>query len=132
MSISCLCNIKPNRARAATIEELKAQVKEAEIAYDTALSEQYAQETRYNEYQETIDYASQRIPELQSQIGDRLKEIYMNRSHVSIIQLLLGSDTLQDFLTNLDYFNKINQKDTDLMAEYAELKEQSEIAQSEI
>lgn len=126
-----ISTIKTNKAAADTIEELMQQVTQAEQLYDKALSEQYAAEAKYNEAEETIRYAEQRIPELQYQIGQRAKELYINRAN-GLLLMLLNSSSLSDIITILDYINKINQKDAALIAECAQLKAQAQDAEAQI
>lgn len=129
--VSLTMTIKPNKAGAETIDDLLAQVNEAEQLYDKALSEQYAAEAKYNEAEETIAYAEKRVPELQTEIGKRAKEIYMNRSG-GLIFMLLDTSSLSDLITILDYVNTINEKDTALISECNDLKAKARQAEADI
>lgn len=132
LCVTCLTAIKPNRAAAETIDELMAQVQKAEQLYDKALSEKISYEKKYDECIQTIEEANKKIPELQKQIGARIKEMYINRVNGSLFSLIISSDSLEDFFRNLDYVNRINQQDANLVIECKGYREAAEKAEDEI
>lgn len=132
LCITCLTAIKPNRAVAETIDELMVQVQQAEQLYDKALSEKISYEKKYEECIQTIEESNEKIPELQKQIGARVKEMYINRINGSLFSLIISSDSLDEFFRNVDYVNRINQKDANLVIECKGYREAAEKAESEI
>lgn len=125
--------IAPKKASADTIAELKAQVTAAEQMYVQANIEKSQAEQRYQECQETIEYASWKQPQLQGELSKSVATMYRNGIGVnSLVQCIVDSTDLGDLLSRLDYINAVHNKYVELMNECADLKASAEQAQADI
>jgi murein DD-endopeptidase MepM/ murein hydrolase activator NlpD len=117
-------------AAMAKLDELQTQLNlatenhtAAVVAHDEALQ-------RMTEAREREDAATARIAELQKELGVRADEMYRD-GNSSFLQVLFGARTFQDFITAIDYMNRVNSHDAKLVSETKEVKAQAEAARIE-
>lgn len=92
--------------------------------FDAIMEQQQAEENR--------DAAAARITEIdgeiddiQSHLGNRAREMYRN-GNTTVLDLLLGSATFEEFTQSWDLLNKLNQNDADMIQQAKALKTESE------
>lgn len=131
--------LAPASAFAVTAAEKQAEAQEAlsqlnsmqqvldktSAAYDEALFAQTQAEADRDAAQGRIDELAVRIADVQDRLGQRAASMYRSGS-TSMLDLLLGATTFQEFATNWDLLTKINENDADLIDEERSLKAEAE------
>lgn len=115
---------------AAKLEALQAQFNEALERYNVANDAHEAAVDAMNEAQDRIDEATVRIAQLREQLSDRATAIY-RKGEPSFIDVLFGSESFEDFVTNWDSMEKIGQQDAKLVQESKDAKAEAEAAREE-
>lgn len=134
----------PQQACAVTAAEVEAEAQDVLVqlnAMQDTLDE--ASQTyfeRLSEYQNAVemrDAARARINDLQAEIadlqtrlGNRARDMYRN-GQTPVIELLLGSTSWDEFATNWDMLNKLNEQDAAMSARTRALKEEQEKQEAE-
>ena len=90
-----------------------------------AVADQEAAEAAVNEAQERIDAASKRISQLQELMSNRARTMYRSGS-LTIIDLLFGATSFEEFANNWDLLTILNQNDADMISETKNLKAEIE------
>ena len=114
----------------AQLNNLSDQLDAAQNDYQEAIEAQKAAEEKVAEAQAQIDETSEKVAALQKQLGDRAKEMYRSGG-TSIIDVLLGSSTFEEFATNMSLFNKLNENDAELVQETKDARTELENAKTE-
>lgn len=131
------------QAHAATAADAQAN---ADATLQQLISMQEVQDQKYNEYisalqdyQQAVtqrDEAAQHASDLQTQIadvqqklGNRASQMYRDGSS-SFLDVILGSASFDEFVTNWDTLTKINQNDANNIAEEKALKREAESTQA--
>ena len=114
----------------AQLNDLSDQLDAAQNDYQEAIEAQKAAEEKVAEAQAQIDETSEKVAALQKQLGDRAKEMYRSGG-TSIIDVLLGSSTFEEFATNMSLFNKLNENDAELVQETKDARTELENAKTE-
>ena len=112
-------------AALAQLNEKQAEYDAAEEAYQTAYQAQLDAEAAVADAQQRIDEANARIAKLQSEMGTRARSMYRDGS-LTIVDLLFGATSFEEFINNWDFLNILNQNDADMIAETKELKAEVE------
>ena len=115
---------------AAKLETLQTQFNDALVRYNTANDAHDAAVAAMEEAQVRIDEATQRIAELQVQLGNRAAAIY-REGEPTFVDVLFGSKSFDDFVTNWDAMEKIGQQDAKLVQESKDAKAEAEAAKEE-
>ena len=113
-----------------SLNNILAEVDAANEQYQAALAEQDEAEAKAEEAQATINEKTEEIEGYQEQLGTRARSMYRSGSS-SFIDVLFGSTSFEDFATNLDLLNSLNQKDADMVANAKAAKEELEAAKKE-
>lgn len=122
----------PAEDKQAEADEAYAQLTEKQEYLDTAsnnwivaLEEQAAAEEAVNNAQDKIDAAQERITELQGLMGKRARTMYRS-GNLTVIDLLFGATTFEEFANNWDLLAILNQNDADMISETKDLKAEVE------
>ncbi len=122
----------PAEDKQAEADEAYAQLTEKQEYLDTAsnnwvvaLEEQAAAEEAVNDAQDKIDAAQKRIMELQGLMGKRARTMYRS-GNLTVIDLLFGATTFEEFANNWDLLAILNQNDADMISETKDLKAEVE------
>lgn len=115
---------------AAKLETLQNQFNDALERYNTANDAHEAALAAMDEAQGRIDEASVRIADLQVQLGERATAIY-REGEPTFIDVLFGSESFEDFVTNWDSMEKIGKQDARLVQESKDAKAEAEAARAE-
>lgn len=106
------------RVQVATLQD---DLNKASEDYNTALNEHEAAVAAMEETQLRIDEKSEEITGLQDKLGTRARSMYRSGS-TSFLDILLGSKTFEEFATNWDILNQMNQNDADMVEESKTLR----------
>ena len=142
-SVASLVNTAP--AQAITAAEKKAEVQTAKANLDsmTAQLEQTVAEynaaqdayndavAKVNECQEKIDAATERISTLQTRLGTRAKSMYREGA-TSYIDVLMGSNSFDDFSSTYDMLEQLNAQDAELVTQAQAVKAELDAAKVEL
>ena len=123
---------KQAEAQAALDELASMQVTldEASERYFACLQEyQQACEAR-DAAQAEVDELTAEIGEIQSRLGGRARDMYRNGA-TSVVDLLLGSTTFEEFAQSWDLLNRLNEDDATLSARARDLRAKAEEKKAE-
>ena len=122
----------PGDDKQAEAEAAYAQLTEKQEFLDTAsnnwveaVAEQEAAEAAVQEAQDRIDAATQRIAKLQELMGTRARTMYRS-GNLTVIDLLFGATSFEEFANNWDFLAILNQNDADMISETKDLKAEIE------
>lgn len=101
--------LKEVRALDANIATLNLEIKELNITIELT-------EERVNKAIVELDAVEQDINKQQEDLGDRLAAMYMNGS-VGFIDVILGSNSMSDLMTNLDRIQMVYDADKEMLKE---------------
>ena len=101
-----------------TLEQKSAEYYQSLVDYQRATEKVDATQKR-------IDELSDEISSIQGRLGNRAREMYRNGSS-SIVDLLLGAASFDEFAKNWDLLNRVNETDADLSARARDLRGESE------
>ncbi len=90
-----------------------------------AVSAQEAAEAAVAEAQARIDEATERITKLRELMGNRARSMYRS-GNLTVVDLLFGATTFEEFANNWDFLAILNQNDADMIQETKELKAEIE------
>ncbi len=114
----------------AQLNAMQQELNEASDNYDEALAELEEAQANMEDAQARIDEATAEIEDLQEKLGSRANSMY--RSGVSsFIDLLLGSTSFQEFATNWEILNRLNQNDADMVQQAKDLRAEIEEEKAE-
>lgn len=89
-------------------DEFQQEVERTAAEYDDALAALAQAQADIQENTVRIDELSAEIPEQQQRGATAARELYkLQQQGSGLLQMLLGSDDFYDFLTSLDYLNRI-------------------------
>ena len=114
----------------ASLNAMQDTLNKASDDYFTALDELEAAQASMEDAQARIDEANEQITELQGKLGDRANSMYRS-GNLSFIDLLLGSATFEEFTTNWELLNRMNQNDADMVQQTKDLRFQVEDEKAE-
>ena len=109
----------------ANLNAMQATLDEASTAYIAALTEYQQAIDAQASTQKRIDEITEQIGDIQGRLGDRAREMYRNGSS-SIVDLLLGSASFEEFTQNWDLLNRVNESDAALSSKARELRDEAE------
>ncbi len=98
--------------------------------YYAALDEHDAAVIARDEAQGRIDEASSHIRQLQEKLGTRATSMYRT-GNSSMLDMLLGATTFEQFVTNWSLLTKMNKQDALLINQTKELRQQIEVEEQE-
>lgn len=104
------------------IDDLNNQINNLSVEYEEALLIHETAKNKMKELQQTIEEQTVQITELQNELSNRVVAMYRNEQ-MTFLDVLFGSKSFHDFVTNLDMFNSINEQDNKLIQETKELRQ---------
>lgn len=110
----------------AQLVNLQADLEEATDKYYSAVDAHEKATAAVEAAQKKIDAAQKRIAELQDKLGTRARSMYRNGGAASFLDLLLGATSFEEFATNWDLLNDMNEEDAALVSETKDLKAEVE------
>lgn len=113
-----------------TLNSLQDNLNQASNDYVEALAEVDAAQAGMEDAQVRIDELDVQIADLQARLGDRANSMYRS-GNLSFIDLLLGSATFEEFTTNWELLNRMNQNDADMVQQTKDLRSQVEAEKAE-
>ena len=114
----------------AQVQALKAELVDLSNAYGAALDEHDAALLAMEQAQVSIEEKNTHIASLQDKLGTRAKSMYRN-GNSTFLDILFGSTTFDEFATNWDILNTLNESDAQLVDETKTLREELEVALAE-
>lgn len=114
-----------------SLNTMMARLDEANANYTAALEAQDEAEKRVEEAQDTIDQKTAEIEEHQEKLGTRARSMYRTGGS-TFIDVLFGSATFDEFATNMDMLNTMNEDDANTVAETKTAREELEAAKAEL
>ena len=114
----------------ASLKDMQHQLDVASANYSDALFELESAQDRMQECEDQISEKTAEIAEYQEKLSTRARSMYRAGGD-SFIEVLLEAKTFQEFATNLDMLNELNDQDAKLVARTKEARETLEAAQAE-
>lgn len=112
-------------AYADEISDLQAQIAQATEDHTKALEKAFALEQQITENTKRIEEIEEELPEQQEKSNDATVALYkLNQEGLSLIDMILGAQTLQEFLTSIDYVTSFQQKNLKEINRLNALKEE--------
>ena len=96
------------------VTAMQSELSAASEEYYAALDAHDAAVAACDEAQARIDEANGQISELQGKLGTRARSMYRSGG-TSFLDLLLGATTFEEFVTNWDILNQMNENDAALV-----------------
>ena len=113
------------------IDVLQTDLNDANASYDEALAKHDAALEAMDEAQGRIDEAEARIAELQERLGGRAVSLYKTGGSSSLLDVVLGSATFEEFLTAWDMLERIADQDAELVQETKDVRAEAQAAHDE-
>ena len=114
----------------AQLNAMQDTLNKASDDYFTALDELEQAQASMEDAQARIDEANAQISELQDKLGTRANSMYRSGS-VTFIDLLLGASSFEEFTTNWDILNKMNQNDAEMVQQTKDLRSEVQAEKDE-
>jgi len=111
--------IKETKSEMSEAEEAAAEANVAKLEAEKNLA---AATDRLNATKAEIKELNNEIDKQEKALNARLRNMYMNDS-VSIVSVLLSSDSISDFLTNMNLVKRIYQNDAEMLEKLEQSKE---------
>ena len=114
----------------ASLSAMQVNLDRVSNDYHEALLQLEQAQAGMKQSQERIDAANDKIGSLQKKLGTRASSMYRN-GNTTFLDLLLGAATFEEFSTNWDLLNKMNQSDADMVQETKDLRVEIEAQKQE-
>ncbi len=112
------------------LDALQTEINAASQRYDDALDAYEEALASMEEAQVRIDEAQKRIEESQEQLSARAVEIYTS-GQISLLDVLLGANSFEEFINLSEMINIINERDLDLIEELRSAHTEAQAAYDE-
>lgn len=130
LALCCALLMPSQVAHAATVEELQAQVDQANQAYDEATAQVNDLQAKIDESQAKIDEVNAKLPEQQQRAEESVRSMYkMQQGTPGLVTLLLTSDDFQDFITTYQYLDSVSQSNSNDLQKLSQM--QKELTQAQ-
>lgn len=93
--------------------------------YAAAVDAHDAATAKMDECQAKIDDNNERIEDLQGKLGNRANNMYRD-GQTTFLDVILGSNSFDDFMKNWDMLTRMNENDAKMVAETKELRADNE------
>lgn len=113
------------------VDALQTQLNAANADYDAATSDHSAAVAAMNEAQGRIDSAESQIERLQERLSKRAVGMYKSGGNTSFLNVILGSTTFDEFLTQWDALETITTQDAEMVQETKDLRAEAQSAHDE-
>lgn len=98
--------------------------------YAAAVDAHDAATAKMDECQAKIDENNDRIEDLQGKLGNRANNMYRD-GQTTFLDVILGSNSFDDFMKNWDMLTRMNENDAKMVAETKELRADNEAQRDE-
>ena len=113
------------------IDELQTQLNQAQLDYDAAKTAHDEAVTAMSDAQKRVEAAESRIAELEVSLSDHAVLMYKTGGAMSFLDVLMGTSSFEEFLTQWDLIERVTAKDAELIAETRETRAEAESARQE-
>lgn len=111
-------------------DELQKQIEQSSADYNEAVADLESIEQQIEETRARIDELNEGFPEQEEKSGNAMKALYeLQRNGFSLMDMLLGVSTIDDFLTTYEYIDRIHTKNVNEVNRLTAM--QNELAQTE-
>ncbi|MEG2948324.1 MAG: NlpC/P60 family protein [Raoultibacter sp.] len=104
-----------------SLNTMQSNLDQASNAYHAALEEHENAQNKMTEAQTRIDAANGQIFNLQDKLGTRARSMYRSGGS-SFLDLLLGATSFEEFATNWDILNQMNESDAAMVQQTKDLR----------
>lgn len=112
------------------VTAMQEELAKASDDYYTAIEEHDAAVVRMEETQVKIDDTNAQIGEIQDSLGIRARSMYRSGGN-TFLDILLGSASFEEFATNWDMLNTLNENDANMVQQSKDLRSELEDQKAE-
>ncbi|MGI6216727.1 MAG: murein hydrolase activator EnvC family protein [Coriobacteriales bacterium] len=112
------------------LDQIQTEINDAQDQYDSAVDAYNTAVKKMDEAQTKIEEAQKRIDENQEKLSKRAVAIYRSGTP-SMVDVLLGSSSFEDFVKTSTMVNSLNEYDAELVAESKDAKAEAQAAKDE-
>lgn len=117
----------------AEITDEQRRVEETAAAYNDAVARVEELDEQISDNEDRIAEIERELPECRDLAADAVRELYlMQRDGTGLIELLLGSESLDDFLMRFEYLSRVYDSNADALATLKSLETELEQTQEEL
>ena len=123
-------DFETSEAALQALNNMMVRVDEANAEYQAALDAKDEAEFKAAEAKVAIDEKTAQIEDLQNQLSTRLRAMYRT-DNATMIDVVLGSTSVDEFVNNLDLLNDLNEKDAQMVSDLKTARTELETAKAE-
>ena len=138
-SLSLPLSLETQRAYAVTEEteaepdELQQRVEQSAADYDAAVARVDELQRQIADNRDEIDRIEAELPEQQERASDAMREQYkLQREAPGLVEMILSSGTLSEFLTTFDYFTHVQDSNLNEIAQLVQMRADLEATEQEL
>lgn len=109
----------------ANLNTMQAELDRLSAEYGEALFAQQQAEKSRDDAKARIEEINAQIAKLQKRLGQRAREMYRT-GNISFLETILGATSFDEFATNLEVFNRVNENDAAMVSERKRLKAEAD------
>ncbi|WP_255467155.1 coiled-coil domain-containing protein [Raoultibacter phocaeensis] len=114
-------------------DELQQKIEQTAAEYDEAVANLEAVEQQIEDTHARIDELNANLPAQQEKSGDALKALYnLQQEGFSLMDMLLGAGTIEDFLTTYEYIDRIHTKNVNEINRLTSMKQELEDTEKDL
>lgn len=113
-----------------SLNAMQEELNKASDDYFTAVAEQEEAQANMDAAQKRIDEATEEIQDLQDKLGTRAHSMY-KEGNISFLDMLVGANSFEEFVTNWDLLTRINQNDANMVQHTKDLRTEVEEQKAE-
>ncbi len=128
---SCLCMVPA--AQADELTELEEKVESTALAYEEAVDKIETLNTRIEENQAKIETLRQDIEDQREASNEAVRSLYIyQQSAPSLVNILLSSENITQLFETMEYLNRYEQYNRDILNEQKKMKDELESATEQL
>lgn len=113
------------------IDALQTDLNAANADYDEAVAAHEDALTAMDDAQERIDDAQERLQDLQARLSDRAVSIYKTGGSATMLDVVLGTSSFDEFLTAWDMMQRVVEQDQQMIQQTRDLRAEAQAAWEE-
>ncbi|WP_338211550.1 coiled-coil domain-containing protein [Adlercreutzia wanghongyangiae] len=138
LAVPCLVSAPPSawgitEETEAKISDAQRQIEESAAAYDAAVARLAELEQQTADNEQRIAELEEELPEQQERSDEAVTVLYkMNREGRSLINMVLASESITDFLVRVDYLTRYQDRNLEAIRALAAMREELEATRASL
>jgi len=122
-----------NAADESNLTSLQKKLEDTANAYNDATARVDELDAQIADTESRIAQLEADLPEQQERCNDALRNLYLYQQETgSFLDMLLGAQSFEEFVNNLDYFNRLNEYNIDAIEQTAQMKDELEASKQSL